>query len=169
MKKKTRKYKKRKGEPLHPNDLELTKKCDGCQRELGLDRFYHGKSNKFGRRQHCISCYIMDVLYRYQLAPQKVIFRKRAWQKKFKKRKNKTNREYYLRNREKISKKELARYHRKRAEKLAQNTRQINQCIPDTAQSQSLGVESPLAQTPECAAHQDYHFLVSCAVIYTFL
>lgn len=168
MRKKTRKYKKRKGEPLHPNDLELTKKCDLCQRELGLDKFYHGM-NRLGRRQHCISCYIMDVLYRYQLAPQKVIFRKRAWQKKFKKRKNKTNREYYARNKEEISKKELARYHRKRAEKLAQNTHPKGQCIQNTVQSQSLGVESPLAQMPEYAAHQDYHFLVSCGAIYTFL
>ena len=161
MKKKTRKYKKRKGEPLHPNDLELTKKCGLCQRELGLDKFYHGM-HKLGRRSECISCYIMDVLYRYQLAPQKVIFRKRAWQKKFKKRKNKTNREYYARNKEEISKKELARYHRKRAEKLAQNIRPTGQCIPDTAQSQNLGVESPPVQILELSAALECHFLLSC-------
>lgn len=154
--------KKRSNRPLHPADAGITMICKCCQRELTLDKFYAGAGNRYARRLYCKTCYTEEVRHKNSLNSEKVLFIKRKWQKKFKNQKNKTNREYYSRNKETISAKELERYHRKRREKLAQNIHQIGQCILNTVQSQNPGVESPLAQMPELSAVLECHFLLSC-------
>jgi hypothetical protein len=169
--------KKRSNKPLPPADAGLTMICKCCQRELTLDKFYVGPGHRYARRLYCKTCYTEETRYQNSVKAEKMNFIKKRWQRKFKNRKNKTNREYYARNKEKWQLYFKEYRARKKAERAAneglqlivQNTHPIGQCKLNTPQFQTLEVGNPLAQTFQFQGLQDYHFLVSCAAIYTFL
>ena len=151
---------KLKGAPMHPDDAALRKTCKVCERELPIDKFYAGTS-KYGRRGECELCKNLKSIEYFYEKWEKQRFTNSRWQKINKKDKNRNNRAYYERNRDKI----IARARERRT----QNTHRSNQHSESPLpQAQNQEVENPPVQISEFSAHQDYHFLVSCGPIYTF-
>jgi len=136
----------------HPSDAELTQECSCCHRSLKLNQFYFSSdkapwTSKYGRRTKCISCWAVEDAERYEANMNKFIFEALLWQKKNKKRKNKNNREYYERNKEKVVERVKAYQARKRLESQSiHHSGQHTQSAPPQVQSPEVRADDQPAQ-----------------------
>jgi len=153
----------------HPSDESIRMECRECKRQLKLNQFYFAHKSgyfaKYGRLRVCVSCMAIQDSDSYFSKRNKELFQNACWQKKNKKRKNKNNREYYERNKDKVKAAVRKRYHEAKA--LAQQTQNTHHLGPHTnfpppqAQNQEVRVGVQPAQNEEFAAHQDYNLLCS--------